>query len=411
MAVRWRIAILLAVITTINYIDRSVFGVVAPVVRGEFGIGDADYGLITSGFLLAYGIGQLISGPLIDRLGTKRAFSLAAVFWSVATILHALGRGLWSFFTLRVVLGVAEAANFPAASKAVAQWFPANERSTAVAIFMLGAGLGAIITPPLTVWTMQTLGWQWAFIIPGSLGLIWVILWQRWYHLPETHPTIDPIEKALILDNRSSQQSQGGWSSLLGYREFWGILIARVVSDFPFYFFLFWLPQYLIDVRGFDLRAIALFAWLPWVAADLGALAGGSLSSALVTRGQTINRARKTVIWLGAVLVAMAVIPAYYKESSALALALICFGLFAIQIKGSVFFTLPTDLFPADRVATVWGVFGAVGSLGGSLLGLLAGLMIQQAGYESVFLMIASLHLISALLLQVLVPNIQLVER
>jgi len=411
MAVRWRIAILLAVITTINYIDRSVFGVVAPVVRGEFGIGDADYGLITSGFLLAYGIGQLISGPLIDRLGTKRAFSLAAVFWSVATILHALGRGLWSFFTLRVVLGVAEAANFPAASKAVAQWFPANERSTAVAIFMLGAGLGAIITPPLTVWTMQTLGWQWAFIIPGSLGLIWVIFWQRWYHLPETHPTIDPIEKALILDNRSSQQSQGGWSSLLGYREFWGILIARVVSDFPFYFFLFWLPQYLIDVRGFDLRAIALFAWLPWVAADLGALAGGSLSSALVTRGQTINRARKTVIWLGAVLVAMAVIPAYYTESSALALALICFGLFAIQIKGSVFFTLPTDLFPADRVATVWGVFGAVGSLGGSLLGLLAGLMIQQAGYESVFLMIASLHLISALLLQVLVPNIRLVER
>lgn len=237
MAVCWRIAILLAVITTINYVDRSVFGVVAPVVRGEFGIGDADYGLITSGFLLAYGIGQLISGPLIDRLGTKRAFSLAAVFWSVATILHALGRGPWSFFTLRVILGIAEAANFPAASKAVAQWFPANERSTAVAIFMLGAGLGAIITPPLTVWTMQSLGWQWAFIIPGSLGLAWVILLQRWFHAPETHPAIEPAEQALILDNRSSQQSEGGLSSVLRYREFWGILIARVVSDFPFYFF------------------------------------------------------------------------------------------------------------------------------------------------------------------------------
>lgn len=411
MAVRWRIAILLAVITTINYIDRSVFGVVAPMIREQFGIGDADYGLITSGFLLAYGIGQLISGPLIDRLGTKRAFSLAAVFWSVATILHALGRGLWSFFALRILLGLAEAANFPAASKAVAQWFPANERSTAVAIFMLGAGLGAIITPPLTVWTLQTLGWQWAFIIPGSLGLVWVFLWQRWYHLPETHPTIEPTEKALILQQRSNQQSQGSWTALLSYREFWGILIARVVSDFPFYFFLFWLPQYLIDVRGFDLRAIAMFAWLPWVAADLGALTGGSLSSALVTRGFTINRARKTVIWLGAVLVALAVIPAYYTASSALALALICFGLFAIQVKGSVFFTLPTDLFPADRVATVWGVFGAVGSLGGSLLGLLAGYLIQEAGYESVFLMIASLHLISALLLQVFVPKIDLVAR
>ena len=411
MAVRWRIAILLAVITTINYIDRSVFGVVAPMIREQFDIGDADYGLITSGFLLAYGIGQLISGPLIDRLGTKRAFSLAAVFWSVATILHALGRGLWSFFALRILLGLAEAANFPAASKAVAQWFPANERSTAVAIFMLGAGLGAIITPPLTVWTLQTLGWQWAFIIPGSLGLVWVFLWQRWYHLPETHPTIEPTEKALILEQRSDQQSQGSWTALLSYREFWGILIARVVSDFPFYFFLFWLPQYLIDVRGFDLRAIAMFAWLPWVAADLGALTGGSLSSALVTRGHTINCARKTVIWLGAVLVALAVIPAYYTASSALALALICFGLFAIQVKGSVFFTLPTDLFPADRVATVWGVFGAVGSLGGSLLGLLAGYLIQQAGYESVFLMIASLHLISALLLQVFVPKIDVVAR
>ena len=411
MALRWRIAILLAVITTINYIDRSVFGVVAPMIRLQFDIGDADYGLITSGFLLAYGIGQLISGPLIDRLGTKRAFSLAAVFWSVATILHALGRGLWSFFALRILLGLAEAANFPAASKAVAQWFPANERSTAVAIFMLGAGLGAIITPPLTVWTMQTLGWQWAFIIPGSLGLIWVFLWQRWYHLPETHPTIEPTEKALILEQRSNQQSQGSWTALLSYREFWGILIARVVSDFPFYFFLFWLPQYLIDVRGFDLRAIAMFAWLPWVAADLGALTGGSLSSALVTRGYTINRARKTVIWLGAVLVALAVIPAYYTASSALALALICFGLFAIQVKGSVFFTLPTDLFPADRVATVWGVFGAVGSLGGSILGLLAGYLIQEAGYESVFLMIASLHLISALLLQVFVPKIDVVSR
>ena len=411
MAVRWRIAILLAVITTINYIDRSVFGVVAPMIRKQFDIGDADYRLITSGFLLAYGIGQLISGPLIDRLGTKRAFSLAAVFWSVATILHALGRGLWSFFALRILLGLAEAANFPAASKAVAQWFPANERSTAVAIFMLGAGLGAIITPPLTVWTLQTLGWQWAFIIPGSLGLLWVFLWQRWYHLPETHPTIEPTEKALILEQRSNQQSQGSWTALLSYREFWGILIARVVSDFPFYFFLFWLPQYLIDVRGFDLRAIAMFAWLPWVAADLGALTGGSLSSALVTRGYTINRARRTVIWLGAVLVALAVIPAYYTASSALALALICFGLFAIQVKGSVFFTLPTDLFPADRVATVWGVFGAVGSLGGSLLGLLAGYLIQEAGYESVFLMIASLHLISALLLQIFVPKIDLVAR
>ena len=409
MAVRWRIAILLAVITTINYIDRSVFGVVAPVIRDLFDIGDADYGLITSGFLLAYGVGQLVSGPLIDKLGTKRAFGLAALLWSLSTVLHSLGRGLWSFFAMRVTLGVTEAANFPAATKAVAQWFPARERSTAVGIFMLGAGLGAIITPPLTVWIIETLSWRWAFIIPGMLGFLWVILWQRWFHQPEDHPQISADERNMVLLERSQQASVEHWTSLLRHKEFWGLMAARVVSDFPFYFFLFWLPQYLIDARGFDLRGIAMFAWLPWVAADLGALAGGSMSSWLVSRGHTINFARKAVIWLGAIFV-LVTIPAVQTESGYLALALICFGLFAIQVKGSVFFTLPADLFPAARVATVWGVFGAVGSLGGSVLGIVAGLMIQTSGYTNVFIMIAFLHLLSAALLQLFVPTIKQLE-
>ncbi len=409
MAIRWRIAILLAIITTINYIDRSVFGVVAPVIRDLFAIDDADYGLITSGFLFAYGIGQLIAGPLIDRLGTKRAFGLAALLWSLSTVLHALGRGLWSFFTLRVTLGITEAANFPAATKAVAQWFPASERSTAVGIFMLGAGLGAIVTPPLTVWTMQTLGWRWAFIIPGLLGLFWVVLWQRWFHQPEAHPRIAASERAMILAERSPQQSTESWTGLLKYREFWGLMASRVVSDFPVYFFLFWLPQYLIDARGFDLRGIAMFVWLPWVAADLGALTGGWLSSWLVARGHSVNFARKAVIWLGAAFV-LVTIPAVYTDSGYVALALICFGLFAIQVKGSVFFTLPADLLPAARVATVWGVFGAVGSLGGAVLGIVAGLMIQSSGYTNVFIMIAFLHLLSAALLQLLVPTIRELE-
>lgn len=409
MAIRWRIAILLAVITTINYIDRSVFGVVAPVVRDLFQIGDADYGLITSGFLLAYGVGQLISGPLIDKLGTKRAFGLAAILWSLATMLHALGRGLWSFLTLRITLGLAEAANFPAATKAVAQWFPARERATAVGIFMLGAGLGAIVTPPLTVWIMETLGWRWAFIIPGALGLVWVILWRRWFWQPEEHPKISESERSMILAERSEQISKESWVSLLRHKEFWGLMAARVVSDFPFYFFLFWLPQYLIDARGFNLYQIAMFAWLPWVAADLGAIVGGSASSWLVSHGKSIDFARKAVIWVGAFLV-LVTIPAVRTESSYTALALICFGLFAIQVKGSVFFTLPTDLFPAAKVATVWGVFGAVGSLGGSVLGLVAGLMIETSGYNSVFYMIAVLHLVSAAILQIFVPKIYQVE-
>jgi ACS family hexuronate transporter-like MFS transporter len=409
MAMRWRIAVLLAIITTINYVDRSVFGVVAPVIRELYAIGDEHYGLITSGFLFAYGIGQLLSGPLIDRLGTKRAFSLAAIVWSLATILHALGRGVVSFFSLRAILGLAEAANFPAATKAVAQWFPAKERSTGVSIFMLGAGLGAIITPPSTVLVLETLGWQWAFILPGSLGLLWVWLWHRWYHLPDEHPTITPGERDLILTERSPQLSKEPWYSLVRYKEFWGLMLARVVSDFPFYFFLFWLPQYLIDARGFNLRDIAVFAWLPWVAADVGALTGGALSSWLVARGRSVNFARKAVIWLGALLVLVA-IPAVRAESGAVALGLICFAMFAIQIKGAVFFTLPTDLFPAAKVATVWGVFGAVGSLGASVLGYAAGQLIGSAGYEPVFIIVGCLHIVSAALLMLFVPRIRALE-
>ena len=409
MAIRWRIAILLALITTINYIDRSVFGVVAPVVRDLFSIGDADYGLIASGFLLAYGVGQLVAGPFIDRFGTKRAFGIAALLWSVSTMLHALGRGVWSFFALRISLGITEATNFPAATKAVAQWFPARERSTAVGIVMLGAGLGAIITPPMTVFIMETIGWRWAFLIPGALGLIWVWFWFRWYHLPDDHPAISDDERAYIVAERSEQTSQESWTTLLRYKEFWGLLAARLVSDFPFYFFLFWLPLYLIDARGFNLRDIAMFAWLPWVAADLGALCGGSLSSWLVSRGYSINFARKAVIWLGAILV-LVTLPAFYTDSRHVALALICFGMFSIQLKGSVFFTLPTDLFPASKVATVWGVFGAVGSLGGAVLGYVAGRMIEASGYELVFVMIAFLHIVSASLLMLFVPNIRQVE-
>ncbi len=409
MPVRWRIAILLAVITTINYVDRSVFGVVAPVVRELFAIGDADYALITSGFLFAYGIGQLAAGPVIDRIGTRQAFGIAALLWSLATILHALGRGVWSFFALRITLGVTEAANFPAATKAVAQWFPARERSTAVAIFMLGAGLGAIITPPATVLIMESLGWRWAFVIPGTLGILWVLLWYRWFHLPEMHPTIDAAERSLILTERAMQTTESGWTTVLARREFWGLIVSRAISDFPFYFFLFWLPQYLIDARGFDLRGIAMFAWLPWVAADLGALAGGYLSSWLVQRGRTIDFARKAVIWLGATLVLL-VIPAISGSSSAVALSLICFGLFSIQLKQAVFYTLPSDLFPAAKVATVWGAFGAAGSLGGSALGFVAGWLIASSGYEVVFLLIAALHLASALVVQLTVPEIRQLE-
>jgi len=406
MAVRWRIAIMLAVITTINYVDRLSFGMVMPVVRDEFGISDQHYGWLTSAFLGAYALGQLLTGPVIDRLGTRLSFTLAAALWSLSTMLHALGRGVASFLVLRISLGLTEAANFPAALKAVAQWFPASERSTAVGIFMLGAGAGSIITPPLAAGLIENFGWEWAFLVPGGIGLVWAWFWHRWFRLPEDHPRISPAERDFILAERAPQQAGEGWAELLKHREFWGLMISRFVSDGPFYFFVFWLPLYLADERGFNLREIGLFAWIPFVAADLGAWFGGWLSSRIIKNGRSIDFSRKFVIWLGALLM-LGAMPAATAGSPYVAIALISLGMFSIQVKSSVFFTLPSDLFSAGRVASVWGAYGAVGSLGAALFAPMAGWLIQNYSYRPLFVAVSLLPILSAALLMIFVPRIR----
>lgn len=410
MAVRWRIALLLAIITTINYVDRLSFGMVMPVIRDQFAITDQHYGWLTSGFLAAYALGQLLTGPVIDRLGTRLSFTLAAALWSLSTMLHALGRGVISFLVLRLSLGLTEAANFPAALKAVAQWFPASERSTAVGIFMLGAGLGSIITPPLAAGLIENLGWEWAFLVPGGIGLVWAILWHRWYRLPEEHPSISLAEQRLIVAERAPQQATESWRELLRYREFWGLMVSRFVSDGPFYFFVFWLPLYLADERGFNLREIGLFAWIPFVAADLGAYFGGWLSSRLIKRGKSIDFSRKTVIWLGAFLM-LGAMPAATAGSPYVAIALISLGMFSIQVKSSVFFTLPSDLFSAGRVASVWGAYGAVGSLGAALFAPVAGWLIQNYSYKPLFVVVSLQPILSAALLMLFVRRIRQLAR
>ena len=230
LAYRWRIAILLCLITTVNYIDRQALTVTAPLLMEEFAISASEYGLITSGFLFAYGFGQLICGPLIDRLGTKRSFSLAVVAWSVATMLHALGRGFASFFSFRILLGLTEATNFPLATKATAEWFPRSERSLAVGIFTMGPGLGAILAPPLiagTPWTPGIItlwGWQAAFLVPGAIGFVWLYLWRKWFYLPQDHPRLPAAERDLILAEVSTDEptSDRPWYWAFRYREVWG---------------------------------------------------------------------------------------------------------------------------------------------------------------------------------------------
>ena len=412
MAYRWRIAILLCLITTINYIDRQALTVAAPFLMEEFSLSAGDYGLITSGFLFAYGFGQLICGPLIDRLGSKRAFSLAVIAWSIAGMLHAFGRGLTSFFTFRVLLGLTEAANFPAATKAIAEWFPSSERSLAVGIFTMGPGFGAIIAPPMIAGIIMLWGWQAAFIIPGLIGFLWLILWNKWFHLPADHPGLPGDERAFILAETTTDNSvvdNRPWYWSLRYKEVWGLMISRFVSDGAFYFFVFWLPLYLSQERGFDLKAIALFAWIPFLAVDIGGITGGYVGKQLIDKGYSVDKSRKLVIWVGAILVLTAM-PAATTESAGLALSLIAIAMFAIQFKASSMFTLPADLFPARDVGTVWGMYGAVGSFGGMAFSTIAGWTIDHYSWAPLFVAAACMHIVSAVLINIFVPRIELID-
>ena len=410
--VRWQIAILLCLITTVNYVDRQAFAVAGPVIAEEFALTNTEFGLIVSAFLFAYAVGQLIVGPIVDRLGTKRAFSIAVIAWSLAGMLCAVGRGFWSFLTLRSMLGAAEAANFPAALKSIAEWFPESDRSLAVGIVTIGPGLGAMISPPLLGFLITTLGWPWAFIIPGAAGFVWLWIWQLYYHPPESHPRLSRHEKTLILAGRAAEPAGSGtvpWRGFvrfLRYREVWGLMLSRFVNDGAFYFYVSWLPLYLAQARGFDIKQIAIFAWIPFLAADLGSVGGGWLGRRLIQGGMSLDRSRKLLIWLGALLVPLT-LPAVSVDSPYLAIALIGVAMFAIQGKAANLFALPADLFPSRDVATIWGLYGAVGSFGGMAFNAAVGWVTEHYSYGPVFVAVGVTQVLSAVFVVWLIPRIR----
>ena len=417
----------------IGYVDRLALAVAAPVIRKEFGFTNEQYGLITLAFLLCYAFGQLLLGPVIDRLGSKRALSLAVLWWSVASMLHALGRGVGSFFAARAFLGITEAANFPAAFKVIAEWFPRAERSFAAGFVTAGTGIGAIVAPPLIVFLISSFnalhaqgispirGWQAAFIVPSLLGFAWVWLWNRHFHLPEHHPHINTAERTLVLRDRPTVKTElrPRQDSILGevsayfrqlahwfrYRQTWGLVLARFAGDGAFYFFAFWIPNYLNDVRGFGLREIAWAAAIPFVFADAGALLGGWTGQRLIRGGLSVNASRKLMIWSGALLVPLA-LPAVYVDSSLLAVLFMGLGIFAIQVKSASLFAVPTDLFPTTAVGTVWGASGAAGSLAAAFSQPVIGWTIDHYSYEPVFIAVSLMHVVSAAIVTILIRRI-----
>jgi ACS family hexuronate transporter-like MFS transporter len=430
------VAIILCAVTTIGYVDRLALSVAAPVVRKEFGLTNEQYGLVTLAFLVTYAAGQLLLGPVIDRLGSKRSLSLAVFWWSVASCVHALARGVGGFFAARAFLGITEAVNFPAAYKVIAEWFPRAERSMASGFATAGTGIGAIIAPPLIVFLIATFdalhargvsptqGWQAAFIVPGVLGLVWVAVWKRHFHLPEHDPALGADERALVMaerlapaveaveavERRTLGEEMRAYFARLAYwfryRETWGLALARFTADGAFYFLAFWIPNYLSDVRGFGLKEIAWAAAIPFIFADLGSLLGGYAGQWLIKTGWSVDASRKTMIWIGALLVPLA-LPAVYVESAVLAVLLMGLGIFGIQVKSASLFAVPADIFPPTAVATVWGASGAAGSLAAGLSQPVIGWTIDKFSYEPVFVAVALMHIVSATCIMLLVRRIE----
>ena len=404
---RWYIAGTIFLATTINYIDRQALSVAAPVIRKDLGLSNEQYGWIVSAFLLAYAIMQIVSGSVIDRIGTKKGFSLAVIWWSIANMLHAFGKGVWSLSAFRFLLGMGEAGNYPAAMKAISEWFPKEERSKAVGILNMGPGMGAIIAPPLMAWLILSFGWKAAFVLTGAIGFLWLLLWRWMYHPPAEHPKISKEELAHI-GQEDDENEPIPWLHFFKYKQVWGAALARFVSDGAFYFFVFWLPSWLADVKGFTLTEIGLFAWIPFVLSDIGSFAGGWTSSKLIASGKSLDASRKWVIWLGAIFV-VPVLGCLYIESPYWAIALISFALFATQFKQAALFTLPIDLFSKKDAASVWGITGSAGSFGAMLFTPVIGWLVDTISYSPVFVIVSFLHILSALMVMLFIPKIQYV--
>jgi len=405
---RWTIVALLTLVTVINYLDRNALSVAQVRLEDELGITTGQYGHIVSAFLVAYGLFHPVAGRIIDRLGSRLGLTLAFVWWSAASMGHAFATGARSFAAMRFLLGMGESGNFPAAIKTVGEWFPAKERALATGILNIGTGVGAMLAPPIVGAIIYFLGWRAAFILTGLIGFAWLIPWLILGRRPEEHPLITPEELACIRAGQSAEPAagppeahsakppRGVLREALARRELWALMTARLLSDPVWLFFSFWIPKYFKAARGFDLMSIALFTWLPFLAADFGSIAGGWFSSFFVGRGWPVIKARKLALCCSASLMP-ATILSVYVESWQLAIVCLSIAAFGHQSWSASTLTLPADLFPRRMVASCYGFAAMMGVLGGAVSQWYVGSLIEQVGYVPVFTVAGCLHPIGAL--------------
>lgn len=406
---RWWIAALLAAAAALSYLDRQSLPIVVGEIKKGFPISDAQYGQLTSLFLFAYALMYAGGGRIVDRLGTRLGLAVMILWWSVAnfftgTVDSVLGLGVCCF-----LLGMGEGGGFPGAAKAIAEWFPATERSMAFGVFNTGSSVGAVVAAPLMALIVSLLGWRWVFFVTGCIGFVWAWLWFRLYRPPEASKLISAAEREYLAQSgvgaAPAACGSTSWFKLLAYRQVWGLMAAKFLSDAAWFFFILWLPKYLGDVRHLNIKEIGYFAWIPFVFAGAGSFLGGWFSSFLMRRQRSLDRSRKLALALSMALMPVSLL----IVASPLSFAIVFFSLamFAHQFWSANMQTLPADIFPSNVVGSVGGLLGSAGSFGGMLFGLIVGSLVQHEGYGPVFLTAGLLHPLSFLIILAVVRRIE----
>ncbi len=405
---RWIVCTLLFFATTVNYIDRQVLGILAPLLQGEIGWSEVDYGYIVTAFQGAYALGLLVVGRLIDRYGTKHGFSVAIVVWSLAAMAHAAVKSALGFGAARFALGLGESANFPASIKAVAEWFPKKERAFATGLFNSGANIGAVVAPAVVPWLTIEYGWQASFIVTGAIGFIWLVFWIVMYERPEIHKRVTTAELAHIQSDPPDPPSVHiPWARLLKYRQTWAFVLGKFLTDPIWWFYLYWLPKFLNKSYGLTLTDLGLPLIVIYTMTTVGSIGGGWLSGAFIKRGWEVNKGRKAVM----LLCALCIVPIVFAASvTELWVAVGLIGLAAAAHQGwsANLFTTASDMFPRKAVGSVVGLGGMAGAVGGMLLSTFAGFLLEWTGsYLTLFVISGSVYCIALLIFHLLVPKME----
>jgi ACS family hexuronate transporter-like MFS transporter len=405
---RWVIAGMLFLATAINYLDRLALSIVSTDLRRSFQMTEQDYSQVVSLFLVAYAIMYAASGYVVDRLGTRRGFSLFISVWSVAALLHGFATGKWSLAACRFLLGLGEPGNWPAAAKAVAEWFPARQRALGIGIFNAGSSLGSAIAPPAVTWLTLHYGWRSAFWFTGGAGLLWLMAWLILYQPPAMNRWLRTSEYAAmkeeLQDPVEAAPSRVSWWKVIRMRECYTLILARFFTDPVIYFVIFWLPEYLRKERHFDLAMVGQYASVPFIVGGIGYVAGGWLSGKLMRSGWSLPKARKFVMLLGAAVMPAAIL-APAAPTAVLAIAAICFVTLGHAFWVANLQALPTDLFRPGEIGTATGLSGMGGAVGGILANYGTGWVVQHFSYAPVFLLAGLMHPLAIVIVHTMLPN------